>query len=153
MAAKLRSSDLCRPRALKLMWHSSKKNNHNKILPFIGRSVPAGGPQPTSPLSAPLPCGTPAIVSWSGPVSLRKCLAGGLDGTAPPVVTSTPIHLTGAVEYIFSEDRRILYLPSRDKAASRFYNDYLCLPQILKNIGSARCPAVDIATNLSSLRL
>ena len=28
----------------------------------------------------------------------KKCLAGGLDGTASPVVTSTPIHLTCAIE-------------------------------------------------------
>ena len=68
------------------------------MLPLIGRSAPAEGPQPTPPLSAALPCGVPAMVSWSGPVSLRKRLAGGLDGTAPPVVTSSPIHLTGAVE-------------------------------------------------------
>ena len=87
MAVKLRSSVLCRPRALKLMWHSAKKKQPQKILPLIGRSVPVGGPQPTPPLSAPLPSGVPAMVSWSGPVSLRKCLAGGLDGTAPPVVT------------------------------------------------------------------
>ena len=77
-----------------------RKNSHDKILPLIGRSFPVGGPQPTPPLSAPLPCGVPAMVSWSGPVSLRKYLAGGLDGTAPSVVTSTPIHLTGAVEDI-----------------------------------------------------
>ena len=78
------------------MWHSAKK----KILPLIGRSDPDGGPQPTPPLSAPLTCGVPAMVSWFGPVSLRKCLAGVLDGTATPVVTSTAIHLTGAVEDI-----------------------------------------------------
>ena len=80
------------------MWHSAKKNSHPKILPPIGRSVPTGGRQPTPPLSAPLPCGVPVMVSWSGPVSFRRCLAGDLDGTAPPVVTSTPILLTGAVE-------------------------------------------------------
>ena len=65
---------------------------------LISRSVPCGGPQPTPPLSAPLPCGVPAMVSWSGPVSLRKGLAGGLDGTAPPAVSSIPIHLTSSVE-------------------------------------------------------
>ena len=37
------------------------------------------------------------MVSWSGPVSVKKRLACGLDGTAPPVVTSIPIRLTGAV--------------------------------------------------------
>ena len=97
MAAKLQSSLLCRPRELKLMWHSEKKNSHNKILPFIGRSAPAEGPHPTPRLSASLLGGVPAMVFWSGPISLRKCLAGGLDGTAPTVVTSIPIWLTGAV--------------------------------------------------------
>ena len=91
VAAKLQSSLLCRPRALKLMWHSAKKNSHNKSLPFVGRSAPAEGPQPTPRLSVP------AMVFWSEPISLRKCLAGGLDGTAPTVATSIPIWLTGAV--------------------------------------------------------
>ena len=72
-------------------------NSLNNIYPLIGRSAPDEGPQPTSPLSAPLPCGFAAMVFWSGPVSLRQCLVGGLDGTAQPVVTSVPIHLTGAV--------------------------------------------------------
>ena len=67
------------------------------ILPLLGGLAPAEGPQPTSLLSAPLPCGIPAIISWSEPVSFRKKLAGGLDGTAQPVVTSAPIHLTVAV--------------------------------------------------------
>ena len=79
------------------MWHSAKKNSPKSILPLIGRSASAEGPQPTRPPSASLPGGVPAMVSWSGPVSLRKCLAGGLDGTALTVVTSIPIHLTGAV--------------------------------------------------------
>ena len=79
------------------MWHSAKKNSFKNILPLIGRSAPAEGPQPTAPFSAPLPCGVPAMIFWSGPVSLRKFLAGGLDGTAQPVVISVPIHLAGAV--------------------------------------------------------
>ena len=96
MAAKLRSSLLCRPRALKLVWHSAEKNSLNNILLLIGRSAPAEGPKPTPLLSAPLSGGIPAMVSWSGLGILRKCLAGGLDGTAPPLVTSIPIRLTGA---------------------------------------------------------
>ena len=97
VAAKLRSSLLRRPRALKLMWHSAKKNSPNSILPHIIRSAPAERPKQTPLPSAPLPGGVPVMVSWSGPVSLRKFLAGGLDGIAPTVVILFPIRLTGAV--------------------------------------------------------
>ena len=79
------------------MWHSAKKNSLNNILSLIGRSALVEDPQPTPPLSVSSLYGVPALVSRSGSVSLRKFPAGGFDGTAQPVVTSVPIHLTGAV--------------------------------------------------------
>ena len=54
---------------------------------------------------------------------------------------------------ILSEERRILSLASRDKLTGCLSGGYLYLPHILKNIGSARSPAVDNGTLLSSLRL
>ena len=98
MAAKLRSSLLCRPRALKLMWYSEKEKQPQYYLTFYWSFGSSWRSRATPPLSALSPCGVPAMVFWSGPVSLRKFPAGGLDGTAPPVVTSTPVRLTGAVE-------------------------------------------------------
>ena len=101
---------------------------------------------PSQPLRSPGLCPAASLRWLLGlrPLSLRKRLAGGLDGTAQPVVTSVPIHLTGELE-ILSENCRILSLASRDKVTGCLYDDYLCFPQILKNIGSARTSAIDTA--------
>ena len=98
VTAKLRSSLLSWPEHLNAYGTQQKKNQPQQYLNTYWSIGPDEGPQPIPALSAPLSGGVPAMVSWSGPVSLRKGLAGGLDGTAPPAVSSIPIHLTSSVE-------------------------------------------------------
>ena len=110
---------------------------------------------PSQPIRSPRLCPAASLRWLLGlrPLSLRKRLAGVLDGTAQPVVTSVPIHLTGGSWRYSLRTAGFCLLLLEIRLPVVFMTIIFVFRISSKNIGSARTSAVDNSTNLSSLRL
>ena len=136
--AKLRSSLLCNPRALELMWHSAKKNSLNNILPLIGRSAPTKGLVPKPSLSAPLPCD--GFLVWARIFEKMPGRWSRWDSTTRSDYSSNPLDWCSWRYSLRTAGFCLLLLEIRLPVV---FMTFICLLQIFKNIGSARFPAVD----------